>query len=75
MRFAVLLLTLPALAQTPIQSPWEGVPDGFRNLPIGKLQIPPSAAHWRTRRPAIEKTFRATPCHLPPLRLFPQSAP
>jgi len=60
------LLTLSALAQTPIQSPWEGVPEGFRNLPIGKFQIPASAAQWRSQRPSIERAVRASLGHLPP---------
>ncbi|MBL8176147.1 MAG: dienelactone hydrolase family protein [Bryobacterales bacterium] len=62
----LLALAFPALAQSPIQEPWDGVPEGFRNLPIGKFQIPSSQTQWRAQRPAIEKIVRSSLGHLPP---------
>ena len=53
-RLAVITaLVLPALAQTPpepLQTPWEGVPEDFRNLPIGKLDIPSGLGQWKAQR-------------------------
>lgn len=64
----VLFLTVPLLAQTPvpIQEPWEGVPPGFRSLPIGKFRIPASAAEWRKQRPAVKKIVVDSLGEMPP---------
>jgi dienelactone hydrolase len=69
MRIALVLLALPAFAQntvTPIQEPWEGVPPGFRNLPIGKFRIPSTAAEWNAQRPGVKKMVVESLGYLPP---------
>jgi dienelactone hydrolase len=35
------------------QPPWEGVPPGYQNLPIGRLEIPSSLVEWEARRQAV----------------------
>jgi len=35
------------------QEPWEGVPPGYRNLPVGHLEIPSTLADWKVQREAI----------------------
>jgi dienelactone hydrolase len=49
-------LCLAAFAQTPpepLQEPWNGVPEGFRNLPVGRLNIPSSLARWKAQRAKV----------------------
>ena len=61
-------LIVRACAQTPapIQEPWEGVPPGFRNLPIGKFQVPATVTEWRKQRPAVKKIVLDSLGDLPP---------
>ena len=63
-------------AQTPprpLQQPWEGVPQGFRNLPAGRLEIPATLDEWRRRRPEVEsivlKSLGDLPARPSPLHL------
>jgi dienelactone hydrolase len=54
---AVPVLALALCAQAPpppLQQPWEGVPPGFRHLPVGRLEVPSSLAEWQRRRPEIK---------------------
>ena len=37
----------------PRQAPWEGVPEGFRKLRVGKLDIPFTAAKWKAQRTKV----------------------
>jgi dienelactone hydrolase len=63
------LFTLAALAQAPpppLQAPWEGVPEGFRSLPVGRLSIPSNLAAWKTQRPQVERIVLASLGVLPP---------
>ena len=54
--FASLAGALLAQAPPPpIQPSWDGVPEGFRNLPIGKLEIPKDLAAWKARRASVRK--------------------
>ncbi|MCC6589574.1 MAG: dienelactone hydrolase family protein [Bryobacterales bacterium] len=53
--FLLLPLLAPAQSVTPVQQPWQGVPERYRNLPIGKLKLPETAAEWKKARPAIKK--------------------
>jgi dienelactone hydrolase len=47
-------MTLEAQAPPrPLQTPWEGVPEAFRNLPIGKLEMPSSLEAWKTQRERV----------------------
>src|SRR5688572_10636587 len=59
-RFATLLtLAVAAGAQQapppPLQAPWDGVPDRYRNVRYGKLGMPASSAEWKRQRPAVKK--------------------
>jgi dienelactone hydrolase len=38
------------------QLPWEGVPEGYRNLPIGRLEMPPSLTEWEAQRQEVRAT-------------------
>jgi len=54
----LLLLLSPLLwGQSPetIQAPWEGVPEGFRNLPIGRFRIPKTINQWKRDRAAVKE--------------------
>jgi len=48
---AALLAQAPP---APLQQPWEGVPEGFRRLPVGRLETPASLAEWQKRRPGVK---------------------
>jgi dienelactone hydrolase len=50
----------------PIQPSWEGVPEGFRKLPIGRLEIPKDLAAWRARRAAVKKIVIESLGEVPP---------
>lgn len=58
MRLAVVILlgVLASQDQTPrpIQEPWGGVPERYRNLPIGKLEIPRQLSDWKKQRKKIQ---------------------
>lgn len=48
---------LALLAQAPLkplQTPWQDVPDGFRKLPVGKLEIPKDLASWKAQRGKVK---------------------
>ncbi|NWF85957.1 MAG: hypothetical protein HXY18_19230 [Bryobacteraceae bacterium] len=53
-------------APEPLQTPWEGVPERFRNHPIGKLAIPSTLNHWRSQRPRIKGIVLDSLGELPP---------
>ena len=60
---------LAALAQAPpepLQQPWEGVPDSFRKLPIGRLTIPGDLASWKTQRNKVKRIVLASLQEMPP---------
>jgi hypothetical protein len=50
----------------PLQTPWEGVPERFRNLSIGKLAIPATLNQWRSQRPRIKGIVLDSLGELPP---------
>jgi len=50
----------------PLQAPWEGVPEGFRNLPIGRLNIPDSLAGWKTQREKVKNIVLNSLGEMPP---------
>jgi len=49
---AVCSQTAPA----PIQVPWDGVPEAYRNLPVGRLQIPSRLGDWKRQREKVKAT-------------------
>ncbi|MBE0659467.1 MAG: dienelactone hydrolase family protein [Bryobacteraceae bacterium] len=50
----------------PLQQPWEGVPEAYRNLKYGKFAIPSSAAQWKTQRQRVRQIVIASLGDLPP---------
>jgi dienelactone hydrolase len=50
----------------PLQAPWEGVPEGFRNLPIGRLDVPDSLARWKTQRGRVKNIVLDSLGEMPP---------
>jgi dienelactone hydrolase len=59
--------TVCAAAQAPpIQEPWAGVPEAFRNLPIGKLEVPASLDVWNRQRPKVQAVVLNSLGKLPP---------
>src|ERR1041385_1572526 len=60
---------LPLLAQAPpepLQQPWEGVPESFRKLPIGKLEIPNELAQWKAQRAKVKSIVQNSLGEMPP---------
>lgn len=50
----------------PLQAPWEGVPEGFRKLPIGKLAIPGDLARWTEQRVRVRRIVLESLGEMPP---------
>jgi dienelactone hydrolase len=48
------------------QSPWEGVPEGYRDLPIGRFHLPASLIEWTEQRPAVQSIVRDSLGDIPP---------
>lgn len=67
-----LLLALAAFTAAaqpplpPLQSPWDGVPEDFRKLPIGKLPIPTTLAQWQAQRARVKSIVLNSLGYLPP---------
>lgn len=59
---------IAANAQTPrpIQRPWEGVPPGYRKLPIGKLEIPKVLSDWKKQREEVRRIVLGSLGERPP---------
>lgn len=60
---------LAAFAQAPpapLQAPWEGVPAGFRQLPVGRLEIPSKLDAWKARRAQVKRIVVDSLGELPP---------
>jgi len=58
-----------AAAQTlppPLQPDWEGVPEPYRALPIGKLRIPASKREWVRQRARVREIVVRSLGELPP---------
>ncbi len=54
--FAVVAVSVYGQAPPPqpLQQPWDGVPPAFRNLPIGRLEIPANLAAWNQQRKKVK---------------------
>ncbi len=72
-RCAVMILAgalwLPAQTQKtapPPQSPWEGVPESYRSLPVGKFEMPGSLFGWRQQREKVRQIVLNSLGDLPP---------
>ena len=65
---AVLLWAVGLFGQTPppLQQPWEGVPPSFRNIPIGRLEIPKTTAEWKVQRTKVKAIVVRSLGELPP---------
>lgn len=57
---AIYLLAFAAVSAcaqappAPLQQPWDGVPEAFRKLPVGKLEIPADLAAWNQQRKKVK---------------------
>ena len=60
------LLAQSSSPPPPLQEPWDGVPEIYRNLPIGKFEIPADLATWRSRRPEVKRIVVASLGDMPP---------
>lgn len=54
-------------------APWEGIPEPYRRLPIGQLQIPKTRAEWERRRAGIRKILFASMGEIPPRPKVPRA--
>jgi dienelactone hydrolase len=62
-----IALALPAQAPPqPLQQPWEGVPEDFRKLPIGKLVVPGDLAQWKAQRTKVRNLVLNSLGEMPP---------
>jgi dienelactone hydrolase len=62
-------ISLPCSGQDappPLQQPWEGVPERYRNLPLGKFEEPRSAADWKARRGRVKQIVLGSLGEIPP---------
>jgi dienelactone hydrolase len=70
MRIAfIALIGVSMFAQTPpepLQSPWVGVPEAFRNLPIGRLVVPGDLARWKAQREKVKSIVLSSLGEMPP---------
>jgi len=60
---------MAALAQAPpqlLQQPWEGVPEVYRKLPIGRLEVPASLPSWNQQRAGVKAIVLSCLGELPP---------
>jgi dienelactone hydrolase len=66
--FLLFLTANLARAQSPenIQQPWDGVPAQYRNLPIGRLNIPADLAAWKEQRNRMKRIAVEALGDLPP---------
>ncbi|MGH9719097.1 MAG: alpha/beta hydrolase [Bryobacteraceae bacterium] len=65
----IVSIGLAAFAQAPpepLQRPWDGVPDSFRKLPIGKLAIPSDLASWKAQREKVKRIVVNSLGQMPP---------
>ncbi|MCW5980820.1 MAG: hypothetical protein KIT09_22255 [Bryobacteraceae bacterium] len=57
-----------AWAQTPpepLQAPWEGVPESFRKLPIGRLNLSDDLGGWKAQRAKVKRIVTESLGELP----------
>ena len=59
-------LALFAQAPDKLQQPWEGVPEGFRKLPVGKLEVPGALAQWKAQRAKVKSIVIGALGQMPP---------
>ncbi len=58
---------IPAQAPpAPLQQPWEGVPEAYRKLPVGKLEIPKDLGAWKRQRERVKAIVLNALGDLPP---------
>lgn len=65
----VCLIAASTLAQAPpgpLQAPWDGVPEGFRNVPIGRFDVPNDLAKWKAQRRKVKSIVVNSLGELPP---------
>lgn len=60
------LLAQPSSPPPPLQQPWDGVPEIYRDLPIGKFKIPATLDEWQQRRPEVKRIVVESLGEMPP---------
>ena len=50
----------------PLQQPWEGVPDRYQHLPVGKLPIPSTLDDWKRERENVQRIVVRSLGEIPP---------
>lgn len=63
------LIALPIFAQAPpepLQSPWTGVPESFRKLPVGRFEVPSDVSKWKMQRAKVKQIVLNSLGELPP---------
>ena len=69
-RIVCLLFITAYLAHTQspenIQRPWDGVPAAYRNLPVGRLEIPSDLSSWMEQRERVKRIVVDALGDLPP---------
>jgi dienelactone hydrolase len=63
------LIALSVFAQSPpepLQAPWVGVPEAFRNLPIGKFVVPGDLSKWKGQREKVRSIVLNSLGEMPP---------
>lgn len=67
--FIAVAVSLPCSGQDappPLQQPWEGVPERYRNLPLGKFEEPRNAAGWKAKRARVKQIVLGSLGDVPP---------
>ena len=60
-------LTLRAQAPpAPLQQPWEGVPERYKSMPIGRLAVPAKLEEWKRQHPEVKDIVLRSLGDLPP---------
>ncbi len=61
------LIAAAAGAQAPpLQQPWDGVPQAFRKLPIGRFEVPATRAAWEKQRESVRRIVVECLGEMPP---------
>ena len=51
-----LVMGIACWGQAPFQAPWEGVPEAYRKLPVGRLEVPKDVGAWKKQREKVKAT-------------------
>src|SRR5579872_1965446 len=66
MRHSLYRLAKALRPSRPLQTPWDGVPEAFRSIPVGTFHLPENLAQWQNERVGIRATVLQCLGDLPP---------